>query len=167
MFNLRCENMPRKYVTSYENVIQKKLRHPHKHFNNLMSRTRGCLPEECCPPSWGREKGPRWGWLLRDPWGRLSISTLVIWRVQTIAHSRIDLSLNDSTHVSFTLICYKSDIPKIYTSWSSQLCCSSFLFSGWVTQPFDCRTFWHPLPSTLTSASNVHPACFLLNVSHF
>lgn len=34
MFNLWCENIHRKYVTSYENGIQKKARHLHKHFNN-------------------------------------------------------------------------------------------------------------------------------------
>lgn len=34
MFNLWCENIHRKYVTSYENGIQKKVRHLRKHFNN-------------------------------------------------------------------------------------------------------------------------------------
>lgn len=34
MFNLWCEDIHRKYVTSYENVIQKKARHLHKQFSD-------------------------------------------------------------------------------------------------------------------------------------
>lgn len=34
MFNLCCEDIHRKYVTSYENVIQKKAWRLNKHFDN-------------------------------------------------------------------------------------------------------------------------------------
>lgn len=43
MFHLWCEDIDSKYVTSYENVIQKKVRYLSKHLNNLNLRDSGTL----------------------------------------------------------------------------------------------------------------------------